>query len=83
MCFERKFTNYFIKTKILTVFIDEDSLPVVAFMVRTSLRQEIFIRMVKKSDAALDLPPRGSSSRIFCRLFSPQAMPLLPLELKA
>ena len=43
MCFERKFTNYFIKTKILTVFIDEDSLPVVAFMVRTSLRQEIFI----------------------------------------
>ncbi len=45
MCFERKFTNYFIKTKILTVFIDEDSLPVVAFMVRTSLRQEIFIRI--------------------------------------
>lgn len=28
MCFERKFTNYFIKTKILTAFIDEDSLPV-------------------------------------------------------
>ena len=27
MCFERKFTNYFIKTKILTFFIDEDSLP--------------------------------------------------------
>ena len=24
MCFEIKFTNYFIKTKILTVFIDED-----------------------------------------------------------
>ena len=43
MCFERKFTNYFIKTKSLTVFTDEDSLPVVAFMVRTSLRQEIFI----------------------------------------
>lgn len=31
MCFERKFTNYFIKTKILTVFIDEDSLPVTLF----------------------------------------------------
>ena len=45
MCFERKFTNYFRKTKILSVFIDEDSLPVVAFMVRTSLRQEIFIRI--------------------------------------
>lgn len=28
MCFERKFTNYFIKTKILTAFIDENSLPV-------------------------------------------------------
>ena len=38
MCFVRKFTNYFIKTKILTVFIDEDLLPIVAFMVRTSLR---------------------------------------------
>lgn len=32
MCFERKFTNYFIKTKILTVFIDEDSLPVPLFV---------------------------------------------------
>ena len=32
MCFERKFTNYFIKTKILTVFIDEDSLPVALFL---------------------------------------------------
>lgn len=31
MCFEIKFTNYFIKTKILTVFIDEDSLPVTIF----------------------------------------------------
>jgi len=32
MCFEREFTNYFIKTKILTVFIDEDSLPVPLFV---------------------------------------------------
>ena len=32
MCFERKFTNYFIKTKILTVFVDEDSLPVALFL---------------------------------------------------
>lgn len=32
MCFERKFTNYFIKTKILTFFIDEDSLPVPLFV---------------------------------------------------
>jgi hypothetical protein len=32
MCFEGKFTNYFIKTKILTVFIDEDSLPVPLFV---------------------------------------------------
>ena len=32
MCFERKFTNYFIKTKIFTVFIDEDSLPVALFL---------------------------------------------------
>ena len=32
MCFERKFTNYFRKTKILTVFIDEDSLPVPLFV---------------------------------------------------
>ena len=32
MCFERKFTNYFIKTKIPTVFIDEDSLPVPLFV---------------------------------------------------
>lgn len=32
MCFERKFTNYFIKTKILIVFIDEDSLPVPLFL---------------------------------------------------
>jgi len=32
MCFERKFTNDFIKTKILTVFIDEDSFPVPLFV---------------------------------------------------
>ena len=32
MCFERKFTNYFIKTKILTFLIDEDSLPVPLFV---------------------------------------------------
>ena len=32
MCFERKFTNDFIKAKILTVFIDEDSLPVALFL---------------------------------------------------
>ena len=32
MCFERKFTIYFIKTKILTVFIDEDLLPVPLFV---------------------------------------------------
>ena len=32
MCFERKFTIYFIKTKILTVFIDEGSLPVPLFV---------------------------------------------------
>ena len=32
MCFERKFTNYFIKIKILTVFIDDDSLPVPLFV---------------------------------------------------
>lgn len=32
MCFERKFTNYFIKTKILTFFIDEDLLPVPLFV---------------------------------------------------
>ncbi len=32
MRFERKFTNDFIKTKILTVFIDEDSLPVPLFV---------------------------------------------------
>ena len=38
---------------------------------------------VPKSDAALDLPPRGSPSRIFWRLFKPQAMPLFPLLLKA
>jgi len=37
MCFERKFTNYFIKTKILTFFIDEDSLPV-----------PLFVRLTKK-----------------------------------
>ena len=37
MCFEGKFTNYFIKTKILTVFIDEDSLPV-----------PLFVRLTKK-----------------------------------
>ena len=29
------------------------------------------------------LPPRGSPARISCRLFRPQAIPLLPLELKA
>jgi len=32
MCFEGKFTIYFIKTKILTVFIDEDLLPVPLFV---------------------------------------------------
>ena len=32
MCFERKFTNYFLKTKILTVFIGEDYLPVPLFV---------------------------------------------------
>ena len=32
MCFEIKFTNYFIKTKILTVFIGEDYLPVPIFL---------------------------------------------------
>lgn len=32
MCFERKFTNDFIKAKILTVFIDEDLLPVPLFV---------------------------------------------------
>lgn len=32
MCFERKFTNYFRKTKILTVFIDENLLPVPLFV---------------------------------------------------
>ena len=32
MCFERYFTNYFLKTKILTAFIDEDSLPVPLFV---------------------------------------------------
>ena len=37
MCFERKFTNYFIKTKILTAFIGEDSLPV-----------PLFVRLTKK-----------------------------------
>ena len=36
-----------------------------------------------KSSSARDLPPRGSPSAIFWRLFRPQAMPLLPLELKA
>ena len=38
---------------------------------------------VAKSDSALALPPSGSPSRIFCRLFSPQAMPRFPLLLKA
>lgn len=32
MCSERKFTNYFIKTKILTFLIDEDLLPVPLFV---------------------------------------------------
>mgnify|MGYP000536049845 len=32
MCFERKFTNDFIKAKILTVFIGEDYLPVPLFV---------------------------------------------------
>src|SRR5699024_2993873 len=36
-----------------------------------------------KSSSGRDLPPSGSPSRIFCRLFSPQAIPLLPLELNA
>lgn len=36
-----------------------------------------------KSLSAEALPPRGSPSRIFCRLLSPQAMPRLPFELKA
>lgn len=36
-----------------------------------------------KSSSTRDLPPRGSPSAIFWRLFRPQAMPLLPLELKA
>ena len=59
MCFERKFTNDFIKTKILTVFIDEDLLPVVAFMVRTSLRQEIFIRICGKVRCCAGLAAEG------------------------
>lgn len=50
---------------------------------RTTYDRKSLSASVEKSDAALDLPPRGSPSRIFCRLFSPQAMPLLPLELKA
>lgn len=37
MCFEIKFTIIFYKTKILTVFIDEDSLPV-----------PLFVRLTKK-----------------------------------
>lgn len=36
-----------------------------------------------KSSSARDLPPRGSPSRIFWRLLSPQAIPLFPLLLKA
>ena len=38
---------------------------------------------VAKSSSARVLPPSGSPSRSFCRLFRPQAMPLLPLELNA
>ena len=40
-------------------------------------------RSVEKSSAAEDLPPRGSPSRTFWMLPRPQAMPRLPLELKA
>lgn len=40
-------------------------------------------RSVAKSSAAEDLPPRGSPSRTFWMLPRPQAMPRLPLELKA
>mgnify|MGYP002508657629 CR=1 FL=1 len=36
-----------------------------------------------KSSSARDLPPSGSPSRTFCRLFRPQAIPLFPLLLKA
>ena len=48
MCFERKFTNYFIKTKILTAFIDEDLLPVPLFIRLTKslywlLKYDIFV----------------------------------------
>ena len=40
-------------------------------------------RSVAKSSAAEDLPPSGSPSRTFWMLPRPQAMPRLPLELKA
>lgn len=38
---------------------------------------------VEKSSSARLLPPSGSPSEIFCKLFSPQAMPRFPLLLKA
>ena len=40
-------------------------------------------RSVAKSSAAEDLPPSGSPSRTFWMLPRPQAIPRLPLELKA
>ncbi len=39
--------------------------------------------LVAKSSSALAFPPRLSPSLIFCKLFNPQAILLLPLELKA
>jgi len=46
MCFEIKFTNYFIKTKILTVFVEEDSLPVP--LEEDSLPVPLFVQLTKK-----------------------------------
>ena len=37
----------------------------------------------EKSSSALDLPPNGSPSRIFCKLLRPHAIPQLPFELNA
>ena len=58
-------------------------------IVKTDLSEEeayvyvIETNLMQRSFSDLDLPPRGSPSRSFWRLLRPQAIPLLPLLLKA
>ena len=54
----------------------------------STLPQDIYFKKsgnvsVLKSSSGRECPDNGSPSRIFCRLFKLQAIPLFPLELKA